>query len=103
MDKDDNIRERLLTVYTALEEKGYDPVERIMGYLLIGNPLLITRYMNARQIMSELKSSEIIEELIKMAFIHKYEEGYGPTEKKILEENVSMIIESTEDEIIDLE
>lgn len=66
---DDNgkkrISETLLTVYKALEEKGYNPINQIVGYLLSGDPAYIPRYQDARNLIRQHERDEIMEELVK--------------------------------------
>ncbi len=58
-------REILEKVYNALEAKGYNPVNQIVGYLLSGDPAYITSHNNARSIIRKLERDELLEELIK--------------------------------------
>lgn len=58
-------RDTLLTVYDAMKEKGYDPVNQIVGYLLSGDPTYITSYNNARYVISRIARDELIEELVR--------------------------------------
>jgi uncharacterized protein (UPF0297 family) len=64
-DKDDETRDIILKVYTALLEKGHNPVSQIAGYLLSGDPTYITSYNNARSLVRKVERDEILEELIK--------------------------------------
>ena len=52
-------------VYSALTEKGYNPVNQIVGYLLSGDPTYITNYKNARALIRKLERDEILEEVLK--------------------------------------
>ena len=52
-------------VYYALEEKGYNPVNQIVGYLISGDPAYITSYKEARTMIRSIDRDEIIEELLK--------------------------------------
>lgn len=52
-------------VYVALEEKGYNPINQIVGYLLSGDPAYIPRHNDARNLIRRLERDEIIEELVK--------------------------------------
>lgn len=54
----------LADVYQALVEKGYNPVNQIVGYILSGEPTYITSYKDARKNISKLERDEIIEELV---------------------------------------
>ncbi|MFD2670396.1 IreB family regulatory phosphoprotein [Marinicrinis sediminis] len=58
-------KEILLTVYDALQEKGYNPINQIVGYLLSGDPAYIPRHNNARSMMGRRERDELIEELVK--------------------------------------
>ena len=58
-------REILQEVYQSLEEKGYDPISQIVGYLISGDPAYITSYHNARNLMKKIERDELIEELVK--------------------------------------
>ena len=66
IDKDSNKtpKEILLRVYSALREKGYDPVNQIVGYLISGDPTYITSHQNARALIRRLERDELLEELI---------------------------------------
>ena len=55
----------LSTVYEALVEKGYNPVNQIVGYILSGDPTYITSHNNARSIIRKLDRDELLEELVK--------------------------------------
>ncbi len=59
------IKDILLNVYAALQEKGYDPVNQIVGYILSGDPTYITGYNNARNLIRRVERDEILEELVK--------------------------------------
>lgn len=60
----DTPRSTLLKVYLALQEKGYDPVNQIVGYLISGDPTYITNHKNARASISNFERDELIEALI---------------------------------------
>ncbi|UYT03632.1 IreB family regulatory phosphoprotein [Heyndrickxia coagulans] len=59
------VKEVLLHVYSAFEEKGYNPINQIVGYLLSGDPAYIPRHQDARNMIRKLERDEIIEELVK--------------------------------------
>lgn len=63
--KENSTREILNTVYEALLEKGYDPINQIAGYLLSGDPAYITSHKNARALVRQLERDELIEELVR--------------------------------------
>ena len=58
-------REIILNVYQALKEKGYNPINQIVGYLLSGDPAYITSHQNARVLIHRLERDELLEELLK--------------------------------------
>jgi uncharacterized protein (UPF0297 family) len=58
-------RDVLMTAYTAMREKGYDPVNQIVGYLLSGDPTYITSHNNARYLILRMERDELIEELVR--------------------------------------
>jgi len=58
-------KEVLLTVYGALQEKGYNPINQIVGYLLSGDPAYIPRHNNARSMIRKKERDELIEELVR--------------------------------------
>lgn len=59
------IREIIFSVYEALKEKGYNPVNQLVGYIISGDPTYITSYNNARTLISKLERDDILEELLK--------------------------------------
>lgn len=59
------IKEVIFHVYHALQEKGYNPINQIVGYLLSGDPAYIPRHNDARNIIRKIERDEIIEELVK--------------------------------------
>ncbi|MEY8662198.1 IreB family regulatory phosphoprotein [Ligilactobacillus faecis] len=63
--KKKDVRETLKTVYAALEEKGYNPINQIVGYLLSGDPAYIPRLNDARNLIRRHERDEIIEELVR--------------------------------------
>ncbi len=58
-------REVVRFVYGALQEKGYDPINQFIGYLLSGDPTYITTYNNARQAIRKVERDELLAELLK--------------------------------------
>ena len=59
--KDDEIHEIVQQVYDALKEKGYNPVNQIVGYLMSGDPTYITSHKGARSLIMRAERDEIIE------------------------------------------
>ncbi|GAA0381720.1 MAG TPA: IreB family regulatory phosphoprotein, partial [Paenibacillus sp.] len=55
----------LLAVYDALQEKDYNPINQIVGYLLSGDPAYIPRHNNARSLVRKKERDELIEELVR--------------------------------------
>ena len=71
VEKDKNIKakEILKEVYHALEEKGYNSINQIVGYLISGDPGYITSYKNARRMIACLDRSKTLEVLIKKSLL----------------------------------
>lgn len=61
-----DVHDTLVTVYQALEEKGYNPINQIVGYLLSGDPAYIPRIDDARNLIRKHERDEIIEELVRV-------------------------------------
>lgn len=57
--------EVLMRVYASMKEKGYNPINQIVGYLISGDPTYITSYNNARNDIRRLERDDLIEELVK--------------------------------------
>ncbi|HAN20827.1 MAG TPA: IreB family regulatory phosphoprotein [Clostridiales bacterium] len=65
--KDQNqliIRETLQSVYNSLKEKGYNPINQIVGYILSEDPTYITNYNNARAVISKIDRDELLRVLV---------------------------------------
>lgn len=58
-------KEMLENVYSALEEKGYNPINQIIGYLLSGDPTYITSHKNARNTIIQMERDELLEAILK--------------------------------------
>jgi uncharacterized protein (UPF0297 family) len=67
MDKENlnKAREILMSIYQALREKGYNPINQIVGYILSGDPTYITNHNNARSLVRKLERDELLEELVR--------------------------------------
>ena len=63
-EKDAEIHQILSTVYRALEEKGYNPINQIVGYIMSGDPTYITSHKGARSLIMKVERDEILEELM---------------------------------------
>ena len=64
-DDKENMRRILRTVFDALNEKGYNPINQIGGYLLTEDPTYITNYNNARSMICKLDRDEMMQALVK--------------------------------------
>lgn len=64
-EKEKKAEEIIELVYKSLEEKGYNAINQMIGYLLSGDPTYITSHNNARTIIRDLERDEILEEFIK--------------------------------------
>ena len=63
-EKDLDVRDVIAAVYSALTEKGYNPVNQIVGYLMSGDPTYITSHKNARSLIMKVERDELVEELL---------------------------------------
>lgn len=64
-EKEMSMKEVLSAVYGALQEKGYDPINQLVGYIISEDPTYITNHNNARGLIRKLDRDELMEELIK--------------------------------------
>jgi len=62
--------EVLQTVYGALDEKGYNPIDQMVGYILSGDPSYITSHNNARNLIRHIERDDLVEELLR-SFLKK--------------------------------
>ena len=62
-DRGDEIKAILTSVYNSLQEKGYNPINQIVGYILSEDPTYITNYNNARSLIRKLDRDELLQEL----------------------------------------
>lgn len=58
-------QEIIKSVYKALSEKGYNPINQLVGYILSGDPTYITSHNNARSLIRKLERDELLEEILK--------------------------------------
>ncbi len=65
INRDDYIKTIITSVYAALEEKGYNPVSQMVGYILSGDPTYITSHNNARSLIRKVERDELLEVLVK--------------------------------------
>lgn len=61
---DNSVKKILAEVYAALTEKGYNPVNQIVGYIMSGDPTYITSYKNARSLIMKVERDELVEEML---------------------------------------
>ncbi len=64
-EKDEEIRHILTTVYEALEDKGYNPINQIVGYILSEDPTYITNHQQARTLIRKLDRDELLQVLVR--------------------------------------
>ena len=64
-DDKDNMRRILRTVFDALQEKGYNPVNQLVGYIISGDPTYITSYNDARNLIRKVERDELLEKMVK--------------------------------------
>ena len=63
--RDESVRAILTTVYKALEYKGYNPINQLVGYILYEDPTYITTHNNARSLISKIDRDDLLEILLK--------------------------------------
>ncbi|MDF2631594.1 MAG: IreB family regulatory phosphoprotein [Caproiciproducens sp.] len=64
-DREEDIRKTLTLVYDALKEKGYNPINQIVGYILSEDPTYITTHNNARSLIRRVDRDELLQVLLK--------------------------------------
>ena len=64
-DRGEEIKAILTSVYNSLQEKGYNPINQIVGYILSEDPTYITNYNNARSLIRKLDRDALLQELVK--------------------------------------
>ncbi len=67
----DELRSVLRSVFDALTEKGYNPINQIVGYLLTEDPTYITNYNNARSMICKIDRDELLQELVRCYLFDK--------------------------------
>ena len=67
-----NVNQVLQLVYEAMTEKGYNPVNQIVGYVMSGDPTYITSHKNARSLIMKVERDEILEELLSFYIDNKF-------------------------------
>ena len=69
-DQEIRVSEVLQLVYQAMTEKGYDPVNQIVGYIMSGDPTYITSHKGARSLIMKVERDELVEELL-LVYVEK--------------------------------
>ena len=64
-EREEEMRQTMRTVYNALKEKGYNPINQIVGYILSEDPTYITTHNNARSLIRRLDRDELLQALVK--------------------------------------
>ena len=65
-----SVSEVILRVYQALVERGYNPVNQIVGYIMSGDPTYITSHNGARSLIMKMERDELVEEMLKTYIEH---------------------------------
>ena len=64
-EREREMRQTLMVIYDALREKGYNPINQIVGYILSEDPTYITNYNNARSLIRKLDRDELLQVLVR--------------------------------------
>lgn len=64
-EREDEMKRTLITIYEALREKGYNPINQLVGYILSEDPTYITNYKNARSLIRRIDRDELLNTLVK--------------------------------------
>lgn len=64
-EQNERVKEILKEVYVALKEKGYNPINQIVGYILSGDPTYITSHKGARNLIRKIERDELLEKMVK--------------------------------------
>lgn len=67
------VKDVLNIVLTAMKEKGYNPVNQIVGYIMSGDPTYITSHNNARSLIMKVERDELVEEILKSYIAKEFE------------------------------
>lgn len=65
LDTEVSVKDILDTVYNAMVEKGYNPINQMVGYIMSGDPTYITSHNNARAMIMKVERDELVEELLR--------------------------------------
>ncbi|HOL16686.1 MAG TPA: IreB family regulatory phosphoprotein [Bacillota bacterium] len=77
-EEENQARKIMLAVYQALKEKGYNPLNQLVGYLISGDPAYVTSHNNARSLIRQVERDELLEELLKNYLAQFDREEAGP-------------------------
>ena len=69
--REDSPEQILYSVYNALKEKGYDPINQLVGYIISGDPTYITSYNYARSLIRRIERDELLEEVLRYYLMSK--------------------------------
>ena len=69
-DSSEEMKSILTAVYGALSEKGYNPINQIVGYIMSGDPTYVTSFNGARSLIMKVERDELVEELLKAYIEH---------------------------------
>lgn len=72
-DNHNQVSSVLARVYAALKQKGYNPINQVVGYIMSGDPTYITSYDNARSLIMKVERDELLEELMRYYIENKLE------------------------------
>ena len=64
-EREDEMKRTLITIYEALREKGYNPINQLVGYILSEDPTYITNHKNARSLIRRIDRDELLNTLVK--------------------------------------
>lgn len=64
-ERETTTKDIICKIYLALTEKGYDPVNQIVGYIISGDPTYITSHQGARSLITKIERDELLEEIVK--------------------------------------
>lgn len=64
-EKNTKTKEIIKEVYEALNEKGYNPINQLVGYILSGDPTYITNHNNARSLIRQIERDDLLEQMVK--------------------------------------
>ena len=71
-DKEAEVKNILTAVYDALKQKGYNPINQIVGYILSEDPTYITTYNNARSLIRRIDRDELLQDLVNCYLFQKF-------------------------------